>query len=129
MRFNDKPIVYVASPYTKGDACINTRCQMKMFDELITDDVVMPYIPLLSHFQHTAFPRPYQDWIDYDLRIIDVMDACLRINADYEPMGYHISESSGADGEESRFKDQNKPVFTNKEDLYKWVKDKYNIQK
>ena len=124
MRFEGKPIVYVASPYTKGDACINTRCQMKMFDELMDDGVVLPYIPLLSHFQHTAFPRHYQDWIDYDLRIIDVMDACLRIDAEYKPMNYYISESSGADGEEDRFRKQDKPIFYNKEDLYKWVKNK-----
>ena len=116
-----KPWVYIASPYTKGDPGINTRFQMQMFDELMNDGVVFPYPPLWSHFQHIAFPRKYQDWIDYDLAIIDRLDACLRLNAKHEPTGYFMGESSGADGEVAHFNNQGKPVFYSKEELYDWA--------
>lgn len=117
----NKPFIYIASPYTKGDACINTYCQMKMFNELMNDGIVNPYIPLLSHYLHTFSPRPYIDWINYDLEILHVFDACLRIDANYPKMGYKVTESSGADDEIQNFKDQHKPVFYSKKNLYRWV--------
>lgn len=116
-----KPVIYVASPYTKGDPAINTHCQMRMFSELMNDGVVWPFIPLTSHFIHCAFPRDYQDWIDYDLALIDKMDACLRLDAVHKPLDYSVSESSGADGEVARFRELGKPVFYDKESLYAWV--------
>jgi hypothetical protein len=51
-----KPIVYIASAYTKGDPAVNVHFQCKIFDELLGDGVVWPYAPLVSHFQHTVFP-------------------------------------------------------------------------
>ena len=53
----NKPIVYIASPYTKGDVSINVHFQCKIFDELMDDGIVFPVVPLWSHFQHTIFPR------------------------------------------------------------------------
>lgn len=115
-----KPWVYIASPYTKGDPCINTRFQFEVFDKMLTDRLVTPYAPLVAHFQHTIFPRPYQDWIQYCMDFIPRFDACLRLNAT-GPRGYLVSESSGADGEVALFKALDKPVFYNIEDLYRWV--------
>lgn len=112
-----KPFVYIASPYTKGDPCINARFQCQIFDELLGDGLVLPYAPLISHFQHTMFPRPYQDWVKYDLDIIPRFDACLRLNAT-GPNGYSVSESSGADGEVKLFTELGKPVFYSKNALY-----------
>lgn len=117
-----KPIVYIASPYTKGDPAINTYCQMRAFHELMDDGLVWPVVPLMSHFLHLARPRPYQDWIDYDLALLDRYDACLRINAKYGAMDYLVTESSGADGEVKRFREAGKPVFYSKEALYRWVR-------
>lgn len=116
-----KPVVYIASPYTKGDPAINTRSQMQAFDELMNDGVVWPVVPLWSHFQHIAFPRHYQDWIDYDLALIERYDACLRLNSEYPPLSYRVTESSGADGEVKRFESLGKPVFYDKESLYEWA--------
>lgn len=117
-----KPIVYIASPYTKGDPAMNTRCSMEVFDELMNDGIVWPVTPLWSHFQHIMFPRPYKDWVEYDLILIERLDACLRINAEYSKLGYKITESSGADGEVKYFQELNKPVFLSKDSLYEWVK-------
>lgn len=116
----DKPLVYIASAYTRGDVAINTRFQCEVFDRLMNDGKVLPFAPLLSHFQHLLFPRKYQDWIDYDLALIPRMDACLRLTAIYEPLGYSQHESSGADGEVLKFRLLKKPVFGSVEALYDW---------
>jgi hypothetical protein len=118
-----KPVVYVASPYTKGDVAINVRFQCKVFDDLMNGGVVWPVVPLWSHFQHTIFPRPYRDWIEYDLAMLPMYDACLRLDAidGTNGVGYHQSESSGADGEVDAFVKMGKPVFYTIDELYKWV--------
>ena len=119
-----KPVVYVASPYTKGDPAINTHFQCRVFDDLMNDGKVWPYIPLTSHFLHCMFPRDYKDWIAYDLALIDRFDACLRLNAEHPQLDYCVKESSGADGEVARFKELGRPVFYSKDELYAWVDGK-----
>jgi hypothetical protein len=116
-----KPIIYVASPYTKGDVSVNVHFQCKIFDELMDEKIVIPVVPLWSHFQHTIFPRPYQDWIEYDLALLNRYDACLRLGVVNEKLDYSQYDSSGADGEVKEFKRLNKPVFFNKKDLYEWA--------
>jgi hypothetical protein len=122
-----KPLIYVASAYTKGDPAVNVHFQCKVFDELMNDGLVVPFIPLFSHFIHTVCPRPYKDWIEYDNAFLPRLDACLRLTVTCAAMGdYRVSESSGADGEVANFQAQGKPVFYNKEDLYKWVREQGN---
>lgn len=117
-----KPVVYVASPYTKGDPAINTHFQCKMFDELLTDGVVLPVVPLWSHFQHLVFPRHYTDWTNYDLGILHKMDACLRLTARHETLDYCVSDSSGADGEVAYCREIGVPVFFTIPTLYEWAR-------
>lgn len=114
-----KPIVYIASPYTKGDSAINTHFQMRIFDRMLRHGIVIPFAPLWSHFQHLSFPRPYEDWIECDNAYIRMCDACIRLDADVA--WYHESESSGADREVDLFKTLDKPVFYSLMDLYEWV--------
>lgn len=120
-----KPIVYIASAYTKGDPAINAHFQCRMFDKLMGEGKVIPYCPLWSHFQHGVFPRPYQFWIEYDNAMIDsgVFDACLRLTVDGIPSmpEYNEARSSGADAEVKRFEAQGKPVFYKIDDLYQWI--------
>jgi hypothetical protein len=66
-------------------------------------------------------PRPYQDWVQYDLDIIPRFDACLRLDA-VGPNGYAETRSSGADGEVALFKQLGKPVFYSVVDLYEWAR-------
>jgi len=119
-----KPIIYIASPYTKGDPAINTHFQCKMFDELMNDGIVWPVVPLWAHFQHISFPRHYKDWINYDLALLPRYDGCLRLNVSFPDLNYFISESSGADGEVAAFEAMGKPVFYNKEALYVWANER-----
>ncbi len=117
----DRPIIYIASPYSKGDQAINTHFQCKIFDILMTDGKVWPIAPLWSHFQHTVYPRNYQDWIDYDKALLKLYDGCLRLNAEQKEMGYFEDRSSGADGEVEYFRAVGKPVFYSIESLYLWL--------
>jgi hypothetical protein len=116
-----KPIIYIASPYTRGDVAMNTHFQCKIFNQMLDDGKAWPVAPLWSHFQHTIFPRPYQDWIKYDQAMLHLYDACVRLTAKVEQAGYEQSESKGADGEVDTFKKLNKPVFTSLEELYRWI--------
>ena|SRR6266404_8890570 len=116
-----KQVVYIASPYTKGDVAINTHFQCKIFDQLLTDGRVLPVAPLWSHFQHLLFPRPYVDWIAYDQALLHLYDCCLRLDASIESLNYSQSESSGADAEVASFRRMGKPVFESVETMYSWV--------
>jgi len=119
-----KPFVYIASPYTKGDPAINAHFQCKVFDELLSDGIVLPYAPLWTHFQHTVFPKPYKVWVEYDLAILPKFDACLRLTSSLPDLNYSVSESSGADGEVKEFERLGKPVFYSKQDLYDYFTGK-----
>lgn len=106
-----KPWVYIASAYTKGDTGINVLFQLSTWNTLL-DLGVVPIAPLWSHFQHVYFPRPYQDWVDYDTEIIHRCDALLRLDAEW-PIGgavYTQHESPGADGEVALALSLGKPV-------------------
>ena len=116
-----KPIIYIASPYTNGDPAINVRFQCCIFDQLLSEGRVWPIAPLWTHFQHTLFPRPYKDWLEYDKAFLPLYDGCLRLNAEESALNYIEKESSGADGEVEAFKLIGKPVFYSIESLYEWV--------
>jgi hypothetical protein len=118
-----KPLVYIASPYTKGDPCVNTNFQVRTFDKLLDSGLVIPYSPLWSRFQHTASPRPYRSWIEYDNAIIPRMDACIRLAAVNERLNYEVWDSSGADNEVKLFQKLEKPVFFDLAALYKWARE------
>ena len=117
-----KPTVFIASPYTKGDPVMNANFQCRIFDRLLRDKLVLPVAPLWTHFQHVVFPRPYQEWIDYDQEMLKLYDCCLRLDAELPELGYRQHESSGADAEVEAFRRLRKPVFFSIEDLYEWVR-------
>ena len=119
-----KPVIYVASPYTKGDPAINTHFQCRVFDTMMSDGIVWPVVPLWSHFQHSVFPRKYQDWIAYDLAMLERYDACVRLSVEMPDLDYSVSESSGADGEVAAFERMGKPVFYSLQECYQWVKSR-----
>jgi hypothetical protein len=117
----NKPLVFVASPYTKGDPAVNVHFQCAVFDRLLTDGLVLPLVPLWTHFQHTVFPRPYSDWVAYDQEILKVCDCCLRLTATNEKLGYSVGISAGADAEVAAFRALGRPVFSSVEELYAWA--------
>jgi hypothetical protein len=123
-----KPIVYIASPYTKGDPAMNTHFQCRIFDRMMSEGKAWPLAPLWAHFQHTLFPRPYEDWVAYDMALLPTCDACVRLAATVEHLGYTENESRGADAEVRYFVDNGKPVFHSLEELYAWIESTWAKQ-
>ena len=103
-------IIYISSPYTKGDVADNTAVQMNAA-HTIMDLGQCPVAPLLSHFLHIHRARPYQDWLAIDLAIIPKMDAVLRLPG----------ESSGADQEVMVAEALGIPVCYGWEELDNWL--------
>lgn len=123
-----KPLVYIASPYTKGDVGVNTRFQCAIWHNLWTDGLVVPLAPLWSHFQHILYPIPYDEWVSYDSEIIPRCDALLRLDSAYGAIGYFQHESSGADGEVQLATALGIPVFYDVPALYEWRRTKWMEQ-
>lgn len=92
--------VYIASPYTVGDVAVNVRRQIETADKLMNMGHT-PFVPLLSHFQHLLFPRPYEDWVNNDLEWIPCCDCVLRLRG----------ESKGADNEVKLAQKLGKPIY------------------
>lgn len=106
--------VYIASPYTKGDVGENVNTQLRMFN-MLAEFGFTPYAPLWAHFQHVAFPRDYEFWLDYDLEWLRVCDCVLRL----------AGESTGADREVAEAQGLGIPVFYNFKQLSEYY-DKIN---
>lgn len=94
--------VFISSPYTLGDQSENVRKQMDMFNQLFKNGY-MPFAPLLFHFQHSAHPLSYEEWMEIDFSWIDSCDIVLRLPG----------ESSGADREVVYAKSKNIPIVYN----------------
>lgn len=110
--------VYIASPYTVGDQSKNVRRQMDCFNELRNKGFI-PFIPLLTHFQHMVHPQSYESWMVWDFAWIESCNCVLRLNG----------ESPGADREVEYAKLHNIPVFYSTIELfihYQIFQDDYN---
>lgn len=116
-----RPLVYIASPYTQGDRDLNVGFQCATFHQLRDDNVVVPIMPLWSHFQDAIYPRPYEDWMDYDFALIERCDALVRLAATHADRGYYQVLSSGADREVEFMISLKNPVFFGIDDLYAWA--------
>ena len=104
-----KTKVYIASPYTKGDVAVNVKLQLDTANTLM-DYGFIPFVPLYSHFQHMAHPRPYEDWVELDMTWVRACDVLLRIGG----------ESIGADNEVKLAMELKIPVFYSIEQLLKY---------
>jgi hypothetical protein len=100
--------VYIASAYTVGDVAINVKRQLDCADKLMTLGYA-PFVPLLTHFQHIAHPRKYQDWVELDLEWLLSCDCVLRLEG----------ESTGADKEVEMAKTYKIPVVYSIKELVK----------
>ena len=93
-------MIYIASPYTKGDTADNVRVQMDAFHQLAKAGFCS-YAPLISHYQQIYRPLDYETWLSMDLEIVSRCDAVLRLPGD----------SSGADREVEHAHQCGKPVY------------------
>lgn len=120
-----RPIVYLASPYTHGDQCLNVRAQHEMFYRLLKEGVVYPHAPLWSHYQNLYQPIAWETWLDFDKALLLRFDALYRFSAKYPALDYFEGKSLGADQEEGFCRAHGIPVFYTLDLLYDWAKFEY----
>ena len=102
-----KIVVYIASPYTKGDVGANVHNSSVVADALLSFGYV-PFPPILfSHLWHLISPKPYDVWMEMDYEYILRCDCLLRVPG----------KSGGADNEVKFAQDNHIPVFYSLEDL------------
>lgn len=101
-----KKKIYVACPYTKGNASINVRNAV-MAAERLCDAGFTPYNPLLTHLWQLISPHDIDFWYEYDNEWLPVCDGLLRLPG----------ESAGADKEIELMMRLGKPVFHSLESL------------
>jgi len=106
MWHNKRPVVYIASAYTKGDVAINVRKSFIAADKLAKLGY-LPFPPLFTHFWHFLVPHAYEFWIGMDLEWILHCDCLLRLPG----------ESSGADKEVKFAIQNNIPVYYSIQEL------------
>lgn len=99
-------LVYIASPYTLGDAGENVHAQLQAA-HTVMDLGHCPVAPLLSHFLHIHRPRPYEDWIE----------CCLAQAAKCDLVWRLPGESPGAEREVALAHERRIPVALNLSDL------------
>jgi hypothetical protein len=109
--FKDRPLVYVAGPYTRPDPVENTNRAILLAAELAEEGFVTPVVPHLTLLWHLVSPQPLTFWYGYDVAILDRCDAIYRIEG----------ESTGADDEVAFARAKELPVFTNRDELREWA--------
>lgn len=126
-----RPLVYIASPFTKGDQGMNVHWQLQTFKELYLTGKVIPIAPLWSMFQHIAIPMGYECWMDIDFALVERVDAVYRGVADLPFVNikdgetfmdhYREERSSGADRECVHAQTVGVPVFRDTSSLLEWA--------
>lgn len=105
--------VYVAGPYTADDhegVELNVARAIHAGNRLL-DAGVWPYVPHLSHFQHAAKARGYEEWMALDFAWLRKCDALVRLPG----------KSSGADREVALAGEIGMPVFHSVEEAIRWA--------
>lgn len=104
-------LVYIAGPYSKPDPCENTHRAIEIANSIWNLPGLVPVVPHLTHFWHTMTPKPYREWLAYDLQIMRRCDVVLRIPGD----------SAGADDEVADAERHGIPVVYSPAELRLWA--------
>lgn len=105
----NRPLVYIAGPYTHPDPISNTRAACDQADELLSWGLA-PIVPHLNLVWDLISTKPYQEWLELDLEMLARCDAVYRIPG----------VSKGADGEVAYAREHAIPVFTRLSDVVDW---------
>ena len=98
---HERPLVYLAGPYTNPDPIENTHNTVQIAATLADGGIVTPFIPHLTLLFHAITPRPLEFWYEYDLSVLARCDAVLRLPG----------ASTGADREVEYAQAKQIPVF------------------
>lgn len=125
--FKQKPLVYIASPYTEGDKGHNARASVRMFEILRKTGLVAPICPLFPHFAGDLVDSEgYEEWLDLDFQMLSRCDAIYVIDFVAYLSGselYLQTESKGRDREIDFAWKKLIPVFGRLSQLLQWAKE------
>ncbi len=111
----ERPLVYVAGPYTSPDPVANTHNAVMVGEQLQDTGLVTCYVPHLSLLTHLIAPHnDVEYWYEYDMTIL------LRCSALYRIPG----PSTGADNEVQFALDHNVKVMFEIDDVLAWARDR-----
>src|SRR5438067_2140617 len=109
--YENRPLVYLAGPYSHPDPVKNTNEVIQVAGELVDEGLVTPFVPHLTLLWHLVDPRPLEFWYEYDVATLARCDAVFRLPG----------ESTGADRETAYAETKDLPVFTARTELSKWA--------
>ena len=73
--------VYIAGPYTKGDASLNVRRMIEVAERVVEAGHT-PFIPLLYHLWHLMSPHDYEYWMALDHAWIEACDVLIYLSGE-----------------------------------------------
>lgn len=111
-----QPKVFISCPYTKPDPCVNINKAVKLFNKLFDEGKCIPVCLLWTHFFHIIVPRDYEGWLGYCMIELHKCNAVLVMKG----------ESSGKDREIEFAKKYDIPVFYNRKELNRWIKNEWS---
>ena len=71
-------MIYISGPITLPNPMHNTHTAIQLASRLLRLGFT-PFVPHLSVLWDTVIPEKYEDWIAYDLRVIDRCDLVVRL--------------------------------------------------
>jgi nucleoside 2-deoxyribosyltransferase len=116
-RYEERPLVYIAGPYTHPDPVENTNAIIGIASELIDEGLVTPLVPHLTLLWHMVAPRSLDFWYAYDVALLRRCDALFRVEG----------RSSGADMEVEYAASHGIPVFTQRDELKAWALERPSV--
>jgi len=100
-QFWDRPLIYLAGPYTNPDPVVNTRDTIIAAERLHESGLVTCHVPHLSLLWHIVAPHDVNHRYDYDMAALCRCDAILRLPG----------ASSGADNEVAFARSHGIPLY------------------
>ena len=83
--------VYIAGPYSL-DPVGGTRRGIEA-GNLVREFGHFPFIPHLTMFWDLLYPRPYEDWLAYDVEWLRQCDALIRLPGPSDGAGAEVAEA------------------------------------
>ena len=112
--FTERPLVYIAGPYSSPDPVWNTHNTIGIAGQLADEGLVTPVVPHLTLLWHAVQPRSIDFWYEYDLAVLARCDAVLRLPG----------ASTGADRETDFAESLGIRVFTDRAGLDAWARER-----
>ena len=110
---DERPIVYIAAPYTVPDCISNTHDAIMAAEKIEATGLLTSYVPHMNMLWHLVQPHDVDFWYSYDLAFLARSDALYRLPGD----------SVGADDEAIYAGKRLIPVFYAFDPLIEWAKE------